>query len=121
MLMGYFFVTAFLLIGSALLLFLMTSFFGRVWCGYGCSQTVFVEWVIRPIEEWIEGPALRRKRRDEMGLSFDKAWRKVLKYGYFFFVVDPLKFDAINIRALSIIYHQCAYQHECQHLSDQKE
>ena len=79
---------AFLLIGAALLLFLMTSLFGRVWCGYGCPQTVFVEWVIRPIEEWIEGPALRRKRRDEMGFSFDKAWRKVLKYVCFILVVS---------------------------------
>jgi cytochrome c oxidase accessory protein FixG len=36
--------------------FLVTALFGRAWCGWGCPQTVYLEWVFRPIERWIEGP-----------------------------------------------------------------
>ena len=41
---------------------LVTALFGRVWCGWGCPQTVYLEHVFRPIERWLEGsPARRRK------------------------------------------------------------
>jgi len=33
-----------------LAIFLVTALFGRVWCGWGCPQTVYLEWVFRPIE-----------------------------------------------------------------------
>jgi cytochrome c oxidase accessory protein FixG len=36
--------------------FLVTALFGRVWCGWGCPQTVYLEHVFRPIERWLEGP-----------------------------------------------------------------
>jgi cytochrome c oxidase accessory protein FixG len=55
----------FILIILALLLFLVTSLKGRLWCGYACPQTVFVEWLFRPIEELIQGPALQRRRQDQ--------------------------------------------------------
>ena len=35
--------------------FLVTALFGRVWCGWGCPQTVYLELVFRPIERWLEG------------------------------------------------------------------
>jgi cytochrome c oxidase accessory protein FixG len=30
--------------------FLVTALWGRVWCGWACPQTVYMEWVFRPIE-----------------------------------------------------------------------
>jgi cytochrome c oxidase accessory protein FixG len=39
----------------ALTVFLVTTLWGRVWCGWGCPQTVYLEWVFRPIERLIEG------------------------------------------------------------------
>ena len=35
--------------------FFVGSTFGRLWCGYGCPQTVYMEFVFRPIEMWLEG------------------------------------------------------------------
>lgn len=67
----------------AFALFFFTSLFGRVWCGYACPQTVFLESWIRPIEIWIEGDRAQRKRRDAQGLTLDLAWRKALKWTVF--------------------------------------
>ncbi len=75
----------FVLIGAGLGLFIVTSLFGRVWCGFACPQTVFMEGVFRPIERIIEGRRLERMRRNEKG-GFDKAWRKILKHAIFIFL-----------------------------------
>ena len=72
-----------LLMFMAFSLFFFTAIFGRIWCGYACPQTVFLESWIRPLETWIEGDRTRRKRRDAQGMSFDKAWRKAAKWGAF--------------------------------------
>ncbi|MEZ4845781.1 MAG: cytochrome c oxidase accessory protein CcoG [Bdellovibrionota bacterium] len=45
----------FLLTGIAFSLFFITALVGRVWCGWACPQTVFLEGVFRKIERWIEG------------------------------------------------------------------
>lgn len=45
-----------LLLGTLVLaVFTFTALFGRVWCGWGCPQTVWMEFVFRPIERWVEG------------------------------------------------------------------
>ena len=72
-----------MLLFLAFSLFFFTAIFGRVWCGYACPQTVFLESWIRPLELWIEGDRTQRKRRDAQGFSWDKAWRKGLKWGAF--------------------------------------
>lgn len=68
-----------ILIISAFLLFFVTAFYGRVWCGYMCPQTVWTFMFIW-FEEKIEGTANKRKRLDEMPLSWNKAWKKGLKH-----------------------------------------
>jgi len=71
-----------LLIGIASLLSiaLLTALLGRVWCGWGCPQTVYLEFVFRPIERMIEGPEHVRARRDAGPWTPDKAWRKGVKW-----------------------------------------
>ncbi len=59
---------------------LFTALLGRVWCGWACPQTVYLEYVFRPIERLIEGKESKRRRRDEGPLTFDKAWRKTIKF-----------------------------------------
>jgi cytochrome c oxidase accessory protein FixG len=72
-----------LLLFLAFALFFFTSLFGRLWCGFACPQTVFLDTWIRPFEEWVEGDWVRRRKRDEAGWSFDRAWRKAIKWaGY---------------------------------------
>lgn len=73
----------FLLSGVGFALIVMTALWGRVWCGYACPQTVFLEGLFRPLERWIEGPRNERLRRNAGPLSWDKLWRKTLKHGLF--------------------------------------
>jgi len=69
----------FILIGSGLGLFIATSLFGRVWCGFACPQTVFMDGLFRPIERMIEGDRMKRIKRNQGGASADKTGRKTLK------------------------------------------
>jgi len=70
----------FLLLFLAFALFFFTSLFGRLWCGFACPQTVFLDTWIRPFEEWIEGDWVQRRKRDERGWSLDRGWRKAVKW-----------------------------------------
>src|SRR5690554_5365679 len=67
-------------------IFFGTALLGRVWCGWACPQTVYLGFIFRPIERLIEGREMKRKRRDEQPLNFDKAWRKTLKYSIYLLI-----------------------------------
>jgi len=41
---------------------LVTALLGRVWCGWACPQTVYMELLFRPIESLFEGSAMHRAR-----------------------------------------------------------
>lgn len=66
------------------ILFAVTAVWGRVWCGWGCPQTVFMEFVFRPIEKWIEGRPSARRNLDQASNSWDKFSKKLLKWSAFF-------------------------------------
>ena len=76
----------FVLGGIVLGIAFITAVFGRLWCGWACPQTVFIDRVYRRIEGWIEGSAAQRRRMDEAPLSFQKAIKKGMKYLSFFAV-----------------------------------
>lgn len=67
-------------------LFLMTAIWGRVWCGWACPQTVFIESVFRRIETWIEGRALERRKLDASSWTLNKVWKRTLKWSIFLVV-----------------------------------
>lgn len=50
---------ALFMVGVFLTIFLLTALFGRVWCGWACPQTVYLEYVYRPIERLFTGTAGR--------------------------------------------------------------
>ena len=84
---------AWLFILSAFVLFFVTTFLGRVWCGYLCPQTVWT-FIFIWFEEKIEGSANQRKKLDSQKLDFNKFWRKALKHTcwMFFSVLTALTF-----------------------------
>jgi cytochrome c oxidase accessory protein FixG len=48
--------------GIIVTVFFVGSTFGRMWCGFACPQTVYLEFIFRPIEAFLEGgPANQRK------------------------------------------------------------
>jgi cytochrome c oxidase accessory protein FixG len=76
----------FLVSGVGFALIVMTTLWGRVWCGYACPQTVFLEGIYRRLERWIEGPKQLRAAREKRGLTPALALRKLLKHGAFVLV-----------------------------------
>ncbi len=66
--------------------FFVTALFGRVWCGWGCPQTVYLEFVYRPIERLIEGKEGARRKLDQGPWTREKMIRKGLKYGVFLLI-----------------------------------
>ena len=71
-----------LLVGLFVGIFLITAILGRVWCGWGCPQTIYMEFVYRPIERLIEGNRGRQMKLDREGLD----GRRVIKNVVFGFV-----------------------------------
>ncbi len=73
----------FLLTGVGFGLIYVTALFGRMWCGWACPQTVFLD-VYRRVERLIQGPRevqLRRDAREDGG--FDRLWRKAATHAVF--------------------------------------
>ena len=60
-------------------LFFITSLLGRLWCGWACPQTVFLEHVYRPIERLIEGDAVKRRKLDASKWTGEKIFKRTLK------------------------------------------
>jgi polyferredoxin len=91
-LFGYpFFPQDFHLFGLAMITFfvfiiLFTVVFGRVWCGWACPQTIFMEMVFRKIEYWIEGDANAQKALTTAPWTLGKFGKKAAKHGLFLFV-----------------------------------
>ena len=73
----------FLLSGLGFGLFFVTALLGRVWCGWACPQTVFLEHVYRRVERWIEGDAVARRRLDAAPWSAGKVARRTAKHAVF--------------------------------------
>jgi polyferredoxin len=70
----------FVITGLGFSLFFLTSLLGRVWCGWACPQTVFLDHVYRPIERWIDGDAVKRRALHHAPLSGAKILKRVIKH-----------------------------------------
>ncbi len=74
----------FLVTGVGFSLFFVTALLGRIWCGWACPQTVFLEHVYRRIERFLEGDALQRRALDAAPWTALKTMRRGLKHLLFF-------------------------------------
>ncbi|MFN7685582.1 MAG: cytochrome c oxidase accessory protein CcoG [Oligoflexia bacterium] len=70
----------FVIAAFVLTIVFITSVWGRVWCGYACPQTVFIDGVFRRIERWVEGDSVARKRLNEGPMTFIRFRLKALKW-----------------------------------------
>ncbi|MDH4454939.1 MAG: cytochrome c oxidase accessory protein CcoG [Verrucomicrobiota bacterium] len=73
----------FLVTGLAFSLFFVTSLFGRVWCGWTCPYTVFMEQIYRRVERWIDGDGAAQRRLEDAPWTASKIARRVFKHGVF--------------------------------------
>ena len=81
-----FFILALLLITFFVFVILFTVVFGRVWCGWACPQTLFMEMVFRKIEYWIEGDANQQRKLDRGPWNQQKIIKKGSKHLIFAFI-----------------------------------
>ena len=77
---------AIVLITFFVFIILFTVVFGRVWCGWLCPQTLFMEMVFRKIEYWIEGDAAAQRRLDKEKWTTGKIYKKTLKHFIFILI-----------------------------------
>lgn len=75
-----------LMLSFLLFIVLFTVTYGRVWCGWACPQTIFLELVFRRIEFWLEGDDKKRRNLDAGPLTFEKIWKKLTKHFIFFII-----------------------------------
>ena len=73
----------FITLSFLLFIGLVTTLFGRAWCGWSCPQTVFVERIFRKIEYWIEGDFIEQKKLQAREYDLDKIFKKTAKWALF--------------------------------------
>ena len=62
---------------------LFTAVYGRLWCGWTCPQTVFMEVLFRPIEYLIDGDYKAQMKLRESKWDLNKTWKRLLKNGIY--------------------------------------
>ncbi len=81
-----FILLALTLITFFVFIILFTVAFGRIWCGWMCPQTLFMEMVFRKIEYFIEGDAAEQRRLNNGPWNFTRIWKKTTKQGIFILI-----------------------------------
>lgn len=79
----------FFIFGLGMLIFivfiaLFTVVFGRIFCGWACPQTIFMEMLFRRIEYWIEGDGTHQKELNKAPWNSEKITKKTIKFILFF-------------------------------------
>ncbi|MCC6550897.1 MAG: cytochrome c oxidase accessory protein CcoG [Ignavibacteriaceae bacterium] len=78
-----FFIFVLIFIAGIIFIFLFTAVYGRLFCGWICPQTIFMELVFRKIEYWIEGDRNDQIRLNAAPWSVQKAVKKISKQSVF--------------------------------------
>ncbi len=79
-----FFIFAIGLLTFIVFVILFTVAFGRIFCGWACPQTIFMEMVFRKIEYFIDGDASQQKKLNAMPWNTEKIVKRVIKIFAFF-------------------------------------
>lgn len=78
-----FFILALGAIASLIFIILFTVAFGRIFCGWICPQTIFLEMVFRKIEFWIEGDRNKQMKLDKQEWNWEKIRKRGLKWSIY--------------------------------------
>ncbi len=122
----------FLITGLAFSLFYVTALFGRVWCGWACPYTIFLEHIYRRVERLVEGDGPQRRRLDNSPWNAEKITKRTIKHGLFliislliahiflsYFVSLPRLYEMVtqapldNIKSFSVVIFLTAALYFC--------
>src|SRR5690606_15104281 len=78
-----FFILAVGMVAFMVFIVLFTLIYGRLFCGWACPQTIFMEFVFRRIEWWIEGSPSQQRALQEGKWTATKIWKKTIKHIFF--------------------------------------
>jgi cytochrome c oxidase accessory protein FixG len=79
-----FFIFGIAMITFIVFIILFTVVFGRIFCGWACPQTIFMEMVFRKIEYWIDGDFTAQRNLRKMPWNAKKIWMRTMKFIIFF-------------------------------------
>jgi cytochrome c oxidase accessory protein FixG len=79
-----FFIFGIAMVTFIVFIILFTVVFGRIFCGWACPQTIFMEMVFRKIEYWIDGDATQQKQLQAMAWNAKKIRKRSIKFILFF-------------------------------------
>jgi cytochrome c oxidase accessory protein FixG len=79
-----FFIFGLAMVAFILFIVLFTMAFGRLFCGWACPQTIFMEMLFRKIEYWIEGNAAAQKMLNKAPWTTEKILKKTAKHVLFY-------------------------------------
>ena len=100
---------------GVVLIVVFTVIFGRLFCGWVCPQTIFMEMVFRKIEYWIEGDWNKQKRLDRQEWNAEKIWKKTLKHFIFaiiaFLVGNTALAWIIGVDKLKVVISEPVSEH----------
>lgn len=94
---------------------LFTAVFGRVWCGWACPQTIFMEMVFRRVEYLIEGDSKQQQLLDARDWDFYKVRKKILKHSVFlilsFIIANTFLSYVIGVKDLWLLVEDGPMRH----------
>ena len=83
-----------MMVMGVVFIILFTVAFGRLFCGWICPQTIFMEMVFRRIEYWIEGDRGKQIRLSKLPWNAEKIKKKLLKWSVFFIISSRTVFQS---------------------------
>jgi cytochrome c oxidase accessory protein FixG len=79
-----FFIFGLTMVTFIIFIVLFTAAFGRLFCGWVCPQTIFMEMLFRKVEYLIEGDAAKQKILNKSSWTAEKIRKKLTKHVAFF-------------------------------------
>lgn len=87
------FIMMLMMVSFLVFILLFTATFGRLFCGWACPQTIFMELIFRKIEFWIDGDGRKQRKLAEQAWNGEKIRKRFLKWTIFYII----SFALINI------------------------
>ncbi len=106
---------ALLMLSFILFIVLFTVLFGRVWCGWACPQTIFMEMLFRKVEYLIDGDSVQQKKLANQEWNTEKITKRVLKHTLFwilsFVIANTFLGYIIGIDELKLMITDGPFEH----------